>query len=185
MTCAENYTQSNILGRQFSMLTLIVAKIILDTILSGWRAAIFGGHTTPLLVPLILISLSLYVPGTKVFVYFQLHKSKQLRKSKVAKFIDNGRRKLAKRMEKPLPLTILLVFTALCIFLSEDLIRDSQLWQWPTWLWEFPESGYSWPSIRTLSLLAIPVASPVAYYFVKSARQRAELWLERMTKSSG
>ncbi len=169
--CAENFMLNLLFGRLAMMSTFIVAKIMLDLILAGWRAAFFGGIITMAAVCMGIIMLGIATSLVK----FQV--SRQIRKKMVTEFIEERKKELSKPINRPIAMTSLFMVNYLLIFFSEDMTRNLL----PL---DLPGMTDSWPSLRTLTLLALPMASPIAYIFVRAGGQRAEMWLQRMSENT-
>ena len=174
--CAENFMLNMVFGRLATMSTFIIAKVMLDLILAGWRAALFGGIITKVAITMVAVCMGTIMLGLATsLVKFQV--SRQIRKKKVTKFIEERKKELSKPINRPIAMTSLLMVSYLLIFFSEDMTRNLL----PL---DLPGVTDSWPSLRTLTLLALPMASPIAYIFVRAGGQRAEMWLLRMSENT-
>ena len=164
---AGNYWRCVVFGRVFAMCIFVFAKVAMDAILSSWREAILGGVITRVALGLCLALLVLAIPIAKARVFFQT------RRLTVTRLVQRSTDKLKKTLGRPLIYAIFMMSTYLLIFMLDDLIRE---------LWA---SNHTWPTVRTLSLLAFPLVLPIAYFVVRETTRRAESWLEKISKDSG
>lgn len=163
---AENYWRCVVYGRVLAMCTFIFGKVMLDAILSSWQAAILDGVITCVALVSCLALLVLVIPIAKVCVYFQR------RNLTVTEFVEKRKKELRKFFNLPLVYSIVMMLSYIFIFLSDDITKT---------VWDY---YHAWPAVRTVSLLAIPVLLPIAYYAVRETTHRAENWLEQMSKKS-
>lgn len=164
--CAENFCRCLVFGRILALSSFAFVKFAVDTALHGWEELIQtspASLTLTVVCPMVLIAI---VPGVKLYVYYRR------RTNTLRDFIEDKAKELRSLFNQPWATTMLMLLTCLMLIVPQDLIRD---------LWD-PE--VTWPTVRSLSLLVIPLVLPISYFIVRAAQQKARYWLERMSEET-
>lgn len=162
--CAENYCRSLFFGRVFAMCCFVFSRVLIDSALYGWEESFLNRPMTLGISVSCLLLVVFMIPGIKAFTHIQ-----RLTNT-VHKFLEEGREELQRRMVRPMGVAVFMLVFVLLIFLYEDVATS------------LSDSNPNWLTVRSLSLLVIPIMTPLAYLVARTARQKAENWLERMSE---
>ena len=164
--CAERYCRSLVFGRVFAMSSYVFVKVLFDTGLHGWEQSVLNKPMTQGLLISCLVLVTLTVPGVKIFVYFQ-----RLTNT-VNTFLEDGREELKRLLSRPIGIAVFMLSVCLLLFLTEGFSGG------------WPNTARFWHTVGISTLLSLPLVVPIAYIVARTARKRAEDWLEQMSSET-
>lgn len=162
--CAENYSRNLFFGRVFAISCFVFAKVVLDTVLNGWEESFLNRPMTHALSIACLVLLVLTFPGVKAFVYFQR------RTGTVNAFLVDGRKELQGLSSRPIGVVVIVLLFCLFLFIVEDIGPGR------------PQLEPVWLSVRSPSLIALPLVAPITYFVARVTRRKAEGWFEQLAE---
>lgn len=167
--CAERRDRTLFCASVSALYLSVFWTMILDIILFGWTASLFGNMLFPTAIAYV-VALVFSYPVCKLTVYFQ-------RKGKtVSKFITKQRNEIGKWYSKPIFTTLLVAIVSL-FFLFALLFVD----EYSRLLFDLDPSQLA---RRCSALLTLPILMPLTYILVKASQRKARNLLEKMPESS-
>ncbi len=160
--CAKRYRRSQAFGSVSAVWVFVLGKYSMDAIISFSDYGRFG------IIKIILATSFLYLLFLSVDIVFSKLAIWYCSQTQTVKrYLNKQERSNRRWHNRPIVMTIFLMLGVLVGMIPvEFLIHDD----------------VDWPSIRTLSLLALPLMMPIAYIPLRLGMRRSQLWLARLAR---
>ncbi len=164
--CGERYWRSWIVGCNSATVILLLSKVGMDTIIFGGNGDSSSSNMALNFLIVMLVQLALAIPISKLTLY--LHRRTQTPK----RFYEKQSKSMRRWYNQPIPLLVLIMSIIVTVVFGVEV------------LYAHVSPVSAWIPMQTLSFVAIPLVTPIAYFPLRSGSRSAEEWLNRIPKDA-